>query len=191
MIWHPIGQIEPSLSGVEVTSSLARGAERPQAAAAVSRRSRASAEVMGRSRPAHLMTNPSTSAGSSAVNACTIWASDPDAIGSLSCEASSFSSASRISLAGMFNMVFNTLTISEPPVDRRRGTRRALRPDGMGPFALALQWHATNCAPARVACDPRRAIGKMLILHPDRNLHIRHLFAAIAPTVDPVCFGLT
>lgn len=50
------------------------------------------------------------------MNVWTICASDPDAIGSLSCAASSFSSASRISVAGMFNMVFNTLTISGPPV---------------------------------------------------------------------------
>jgi hypothetical protein len=127
----------------------------PQAAAALSRRSRASAEVIGRSRPAHLMTNPSTSAGSSAVNACTICASDPDAIGSLSCAASSFSSVSRISFAGMFNMVFNTLTISGPPVDCRRGTWGVLRPDRRG----------SVCARPTVARDelrfPRRAAGDL------------------------------
>jgi hypothetical protein len=103
-----------NMTSLLLTASSPARRAMPQAAAAVSRRSRASAEVMGRSRPAHLMTNPSTSAGSSAVNACTICASDPDAIGSLSCAASSFSSASRISLAGMFNMVFNTLLSPGP-----------------------------------------------------------------------------
>lgn len=108
------------------------------------RRSRISSHVIGRSRPAHLMIRRSASSPSYFPNASTICSSDPLATGSISSMATpSLSEASRSSSAGMFHIVFNTITGSCPQVASAVGHRRSLRPDR----------HGTGCARHTVRHD--------------------------------------